>query len=405
MLSIRCCIDNRCFQRRCGYWPKGDRVSGLVRAKVAFAVLFVAGQSALAASYDIVDLGTALGGTASAGYSINNKGQVTGTVYRNGFYGGYVYDNGSVSYIGNERNGSAISESGVVAGRLTNTFTRTGGVSSGMLYINGSVSPMNTAEGGTGIFSLTEFNAGGRLAGTARFSTSDNRAGIVTVTASGGYEWTIFSSGLGDSRNRGFAYGINDGDVVVGRSYDAGGSQLAAKWTPDGNGNWNASSLGVLPGGTTSIAYDINNSNVTVGSSTSSISASIHNAALWRADNTVVDLDSPGGYSTFAYAINDSGVVVGSSNTTSLSGSERAYVWIPDEYGEYSGIDLNSLIDPSLGWELKVAFDVNESGQIVGYGIRGGRTSGFILNPIAIPEPSAMAVVLPTLAVMGRRRR
>ncbi len=57
-------------------------------------------------------------------------------------------------------------------------------------------------------------------------------------------------------------------------------------------------------------------------------------------------------------------------------------------------VDLNSLINPSLGWVLNSAQAINDSGQIVGYGTIGGQTHAFELN--AVPEPSSIV-----LAAMG----
>jgi hypothetical protein len=44
-------------------------------------------------------------------------------------------------------------------------------------------------------------------------------------------------------------------------------------------------------------------------------------------------------------------------------------------------MDLNSLIDRDLGWDLQWAFDINEFGQIVGYGVLGGNVRAFVMTP------------------------
>jgi probable HAF family extracellular repeat protein len=43
--------------------------------------------------------------------------------------------------------------------------------------------------------------------------------------------------------------------------------------------------------------------------------------------------------------------------------------------------DLNHLIDPSMGWQLMDAFDINDAGQIVGAGQINGETHAFLLTP------------------------
>lgn len=44
-------------------------------------------------------------------------------------------------------------------------------------------------------------------------------------------------------------------------------------------------------------------------------------------------------------------------------------------------VDLNSLIDPASGWHLVNAFDINDSGQIVGSGHMNGETHAFVMTP------------------------
>ena len=43
--------------------------------------------------------------------------------------------------------------------------------------------------------------------------------------------------------------------------------------------------------------------------------------------------------------------------------------------------DLNGLIPPSSGWLLNIAWDVNNSGAIVGEGTVGGNVHAFLLTP------------------------
>ena len=52
-------------------------------------------------------------------------------------------------------------------------------------------------------------------------------------------------------------------------------------------------------------------------------------------------------------------------------------------------LDLNDLIDPASGWVLTDVRDINNHGQIVGYGTSPqGHTHGFPLTPV--PETSSM---------------
>ena len=44
-------------------------------------------------------------------------------------------------------------------------------------------------------------------------------------------------------------------------------------------------------------------------------------------------------------------------------------------------VDLNSLIPSDLGWELVMALDINNSGQIMGYGFVDNNFHTFVLTP------------------------
>jgi probable HAF family extracellular repeat protein len=68
-----------------------------------------------------------------------------------------------------------------------------------------------------------------------------------------------------------------------------------------------------------------------------------------------------GGDTSWAFGINDDGRVVGTSNVT--GGDFRAFIW---ENGTM--YDLNDLLDPNDTWELRWATDVNNDGEITGWG-------------------------------------
>jgi hypothetical protein len=48
--------------------------------------------------------------------------------------------------------------------------------------------------------------------------------------------------------------------------------------------------------------------------------------------------------------------------------------------------DLDSLIDPTLGWQLQDAKGINDLGQITGTGLIGDEFHTFLLTPV--PEPA-----------------
>jgi hypothetical protein len=45
-------------------------------------------------------------------------------------------------------------------------------------------------------------------------------------------------------------------------------------------------------------------------------------------------------------------------------------------------VDLNTRIDPRLGWELDAAAAINDAGQIVGSGRHHGKARAFLLTPL-----------------------
>lgn len=67
------------------------------------------------------------------------------------------------------------------------------------------------------------------------------------------------------------------------------------------------------------------------------------------------------------------------------AGLKRAFV----QLGKMGLRDLNELIDPSLGWFLLAANDINDAGQIVGYGSNSftGQTHAVRLQPTTGPPP------------------
>jgi len=119
---------------------------------------------------------------------------------------------------------------------------------------------------------------------------------------------------------------------------------------------------------------DINDNEAAVGYSEDE-DGNLH-AVFWGDNGAPLDLGSLGGFKNIARAINNSNVIVGSSETDER-GPNHAFIWKDSVM-----IDLNDLIPSSSGWELLDAFDINEDGQIVGYGTHNGQVRAFLLTPI-----------------------
>ncbi|HDZ69406.1 MAG TPA: HAF repeat-containing protein, partial [Phycisphaerales bacterium] len=87
------------------------------------------------------------------------------------------------------------------------------------------------------------------------------------------------------------------------------------------------------------------------------------------------EFDTLGGESAFGKAINDHSQIVGESKNK--EGERRAFL-----YENGKTIDLNYLIAPGQ-WTLIAAADINNKGQITGYGTNAkGDIHAFLLTPV-----------------------
>jgi hypothetical protein len=93
-----------------------------------------------------------------------------------------------------------------------------------------------------------------------------------------------------------------------------------------------------------------------------------------------------GDFSSVGVAINDVGAVTGQSGN-------RAFLYTSGG----SMVELNSLIDPLLGWTLQTGDGINDASQINGFGLIGGEQHAFLLTPV--PEPAG--VILASLGLLS----
>ena len=247
----------------------------------------------------------------------------------------------------------------------------------------------------------------GTLGGPASHARGVNNKGEVVGDAMIGnnfthpFLWTAACGmiDLAPSAGNSWPYAINDHTQVVGDTGTVDGFDRAFIWSP----STGLVTLGTL-GGSHSGAKGINNVGQVVGWSSTSYGNGDEQSHGFLYDPVagMTDLGTLGGGDSVAYGINDNGWVVGGSGIPpTVDDPERAFV-----YDGTTMWNLNDLIDPSLGYTLYYAYDINNSGQIVVEAANPDRAvCALLLTPI--PEPmTGCAIPFGAVAALatGRRR-
>ena len=325
-----------------------------VRSRVLMlliALVFVSHPShaVLAQSYILIDLGT-LGGNYSVATGVNDQGQVCGysSLPPNNFpthaflWSGTMIDLGVLG--GYFSYAEAVNNLGQVVGKSNGE---------GFLWENGVMMDMDTPYGQSS--EANDINILAQITGRKNshaYIWEDGDWDMLEV-------WPACSWSVG--------YGINDSGQVAG-SISCSQTSRAVLWD-----NGKAINLGVYPGDYHSWAYDINNQSQIVGASRD---VPGNHAVLWDGEE-IIDLGVGDGSLSQALAINDAGQIVGWFGDGYENYTHRAFFW---EDGVMT--DLNELIPEDAGLLLKEAYDINLSGQIVGWGLNSeGFGHAFLLDP------------------------
>lgn len=186
------------------------------------------------------------------------------------------------------------------------------------------------------------------------------------------FRHATFWDGTGNVEDLGL---LDDGPWSYARDINASGLIVGYSYSPLRAILWNSGSLqnlGTL-GGNVSQAFGVNSQGEVVGHST--LADESRRAFIWTASEGMQDIGTLGG-ETKADRINDASQVVGYSNLP--DGTRHAFLWEASTEIQ----DLNSLVD-NEDWVLARALDINEIGQIVGYGYLNGSNStrAFLISP------------------------
>lgn len=340
------------------------RAVGL-RTALVLSVVFAALPAMAQSGYVVEDLGVLKGDTSSVAQGINEQGDVVGWSMGPAGTRGFVFTaKGGMTALpglpGRDRTVARdINDAGDIVGSAN-----AGGVDLGraVLWSLGSAQDLGTL--GTGAYSEAwGINNLGQIVG-------------YSYVNGGSYHGFIYSPSTGmvdltPSSDTGFARDINEAGQVTGYKTAVGGYH-AFRWE---NGQF--LDLGVLPGFAHSFGWAINDSGQVAGSS-SSASGNSERFIRFTDQGGLQNLGGAGEHNV-AQGINAEGTVVGTAGNS----AKRAV-----RFNDKTGLkDLNTLIDPSLGWVLLEATDINDSGTIVGYAFNNftGQTHAVRLQPTTAP--------------------
>jgi probable HAF family extracellular repeat protein len=308
-------------------------------------------EGRLAPSYSIADLGT-LGGTSSQALALNNTGQVTGTSKLAGDQVAHAFlynPSGSMLDLGT-LGGANSDASGISSGFVVGRSETASGATHAFVYNRGAMTDLGTLGG---------LNSG---------ALSVNRVGQVAgySNVSGSYQHA-FRYQNGKMKDLGTLGGLNSVATAIDAKGNVVGYADLVNTTHAffSNGLSRMRDLGTL-GGTRSYAYDINDKGQIAGDSTTATGED-HVFLIDKGHMSDLGVVSDGN----AVALNNVGEIVGDMNGT------------PALYSNGVVTDLNDLLPPGSGWVITTpaAFDINDAGQIAGWGTVNGQTHAFLMTP------------------------
>jgi probable HAF family extracellular repeat protein len=291
----------------------------------------------------------------STALAINDLGQVVGASQISGdtSYHGFIYYKGKITDIGSIYPYN-INNLGQVVGHYNTEINGDSTVRS-FIYSNGMLTDLGTISSDPRAQSWANgINDFGQVVGSAN-----------TVYLGSHFHAYLYSDGvmedidtIGPFDEKSEAWAINNRGMIVGSERD-GGVFLYS----DGVMRW----LNIYGN-----AFDINGRGEFVG--WGSWGPGLGGAFLYTEGELTALGDLTDSGNTTPRAINESSQIVGQSD---IGYVERPWGFshIGHAFLYDNGLmsDLNTLIPVNSGWELMYATDINNRGQIVGYGVRNGK--------------------------------
>jgi probable HAF family extracellular repeat protein len=352
--------------------------------------------AARAQYYAVTDLG-AVGGTNSMAYGINNHEQIVGAAQTGmGTYHAFMFSSGQMMDVGTLGGSNSwaygINDRGWMVGAAGLTGTNLHAFLCTNTLMNPGMMDLGTMGGSNSAAWM--INMHGEMAGWSAMTNGSHHASFMTNGILGG----MMDLGTAGGTNS-EAFCINSNRMVVGYTMMGDGSERPVMATNALMGSSSMMTMGMGGmGASGGQAWSINDLGNTAGQA--QMPGGNHHAFMTSSGGMMggmtLDLGTLGGTNSIAYCLNNAGTAVGMAETS--DGMPHAFIATTAMGGSAQMTDLNNLLPSGTGWTLMEARGINASGQIVGWGMLGGRTNAFLLTPVSAP---VMTLSAPGAQIVG----